>query len=136
MSIKELFDEAIKYDYIDLQALLMFLVFEKKVLTMEDDTKKLDLYFLEKHHERMNKELATYKKKMNMKYGMNVYKFAGRFYVLAKSIEQAKFLAGRNNIPVEKVEMVSMDKLMNFNGLNITLRELTKNKEPSILGGF
>jgi len=48
MTLNELYDLAIKHDYLDLQALIMFLVYEKKVLKMEDDSSELDLYFLEK----------------------------------------------------------------------------------------
>lgn len=135
MTIKSLFDIAIKNNFIDLQALIMFLVFEKKVLTMEQDSKKLDLYFLEQHSERMNHELRLYKRTMNMRYGMNVYKFDDRFYILANSVDQAKFIANRNNIPIEKVKIANMDKLMHYNNSDIVLRDLARGK-PRYLGGF
>lgn len=57
----------------DLIALIMFLVFEKKVLTLDDEAKELDLYFLPKHKERMNHELAAYKEKLSMKYPKALY---------------------------------------------------------------
>src|SRR5699024_6914567 len=67
MTIKELFKQAVEQNLLDLQILIMFLVYEKQVLTMDDDTKELDLYFLEKHHKRMRKLLLEYKAKLKMK---------------------------------------------------------------------
>mgnify|MGYP001222849922 FL=1 len=134
MKLKELYDLAIKEDYIDLQALILFLVYEKQVLTLEDDSKELDLYFLDKHKERMNKELRIYKKKIGLKYGMQVYKFKRNdhefMYVLAKSIEQAKFMMA--NYEYKEIRICDLDKEMS-NGL--TLKEIIKGKTPQILGG-
>ncbi len=61
MTLKEVYENAILEDYESLQLLIEFLIFEKQVLTFEDDSKELDLYFLPKHKERMNKLLMEYK---------------------------------------------------------------------------
>lgn len=73
MTLKELLEKASKSNFVDLQALIMFLVFEKEVLSLDDDSSELDLYFIEKHNHRMNLELIAYKRKLNMNYSPNVY---------------------------------------------------------------
>src|SRR5699024_6262575 len=137
MTLNELYDLAIKHDYLDLQALIMFLVYEKKVLKMEDDSSELDLYFLEKHKERMNKELHAYKAKLGMEYSPRVYKFikndSNFMYVFAKSLDQSKFLISRQNYQWNEIKIVDEQKGMD-NGL--TLKEITEGKEPTILGGL
>src|SRR5699024_6252947 len=55
-------------------ALIGFLVFEKEVLTMQDDTNELDLYFQKQHQERMNKELHAYKQKTKLKKRPSFYR--------------------------------------------------------------
>lgn len=139
MLIKELFEESLKKDYTDLQALLMFLVFEKKVLSMEDDTKELDLYFLEKHHERMNKELASYRKKMSITYGLQVFRITNdtsTTYILAYTEKQAKFIATKNLIKVDSIEMCDLDKLMSYRNKNMTFKTIIEDKKPCVLGGY
>lgn len=139
MTIKELFDQSIRNDYTDLQALIMFLVYDKKVLTMEDDSKELDLYFLSKHNERMNKELHSYKQKMKLDYGLRVYKMISDHkvtYILAKSEKQAKLIASRNNVRYTKVKLKCEDTLMNYNGIDMLLRDVIRNKKPKVLGGY
>lgn len=138
MLIKELFEKSCEKEYKDLQALIMFLVFEKEVLSMGDDTKELDIYFLEKHNKRMNKELASYRKKMNISYGLRVYEITDNdstFYVLAKTETQAKFLANRNLIQVKDIKTCSAESLMHHKGNDITLKELIKDRQPCVLGG-
>lgn len=128
-------DKAIEQDMTDLKALILFLVHEKEVHTLDDDSKVLDLYFLPKHKKRMNKELKAYKKKMGFKYKMRVYKFIqddhNFLYVWAKSLDQAKFLALGYNY--NTIKICDLDKLMH-NGL--TLREITRDKKPQVLGGM
>src|SRR5690625_5881190 len=75
LQVKELFERSAKAGYLDLQALIMFLVFEKDVLAMEDSAEKLKVYYQDKHSERMNEELNAYKSKMNMKYDTALYGF-------------------------------------------------------------
>ena len=135
MNIKELFDYAIDDSNTDLQALIMFLVFEKKVLTMEDDTKKLDLYFLEKHNERMNKELHAYRKKMSINYHhldfFEVICEKRTVYVLAYTELQA-FNLTKRYIPKE-IKPIDKDNLMEYEGQLIKLKNITRDK-PRILG--
>src|SRR5690625_1046770 len=103
MTIKELFELAIEYEQTDVQVLIMFLVFEKKVHTMDDDKSELDLYFLPKHRERMEKELNEYKRKMNMKYPAEIYEVEttrDTLYIYADSELQARSFATSNGYNV------------------------------------
>lgn len=137
MLVRELFEKS--SDYVDLQALIMFLVFEKKVLSMEDDARKLNLYFLPKHRKRMNKEINQYKKKMNMNYKPNVYEVTDgkkTIYIYANNEVQAKHIAYKNLIKVDRIKVCDIDQLMYVDGLEVTLRTIVKHKKPQILGGF
>lgn len=140
MRVSELFDYANKNDFTDLQALIMFLVFEKKVLNMDDDTSELDLYFLEKHSSRMNKELHSYKKKMNMGYKPDVYMVKtdkGIVYVYAHSEVEAKTVVNKRLMKVSEVKVCYMDDLIfqstHPNRMRLRLRKRCKiNKNPFI----
>lgn len=139
MSIGEAFEQAMKYDYVDLQALIMFLVFEKQVLTMEDNTKELDIYFKEKHNQRINKELHAYKSKMNINYGPSVHEIETTnqtLFIYAHSQKQAEFIAYQNMIKIDQIKLANMDELVSNNGKNIRLRDLVKGKSPCLLGGY
>lgn len=139
MLIKDLFEEATKNDYVDLQALIMFLVFEKEVLSMESNTKELDIYFLEKHSERMNHELRNYKKKMNINYGLQVFAVINdkkTNYILAYTEKQARFIASEHLIKVDHIKICNLDDYMTYNGTDMTFRTLIEGKKPSILGTF
>src|SRR5690606_10626655 len=99
----------------------MFLVFEKEVLSMDADEKELDLYFLEKHEERMNHELRNYKKKMNMSEKDGTYRVYTKLktlYVYAKDELQARAYAVSLGYEPIKSEWVMGDELMRFNGQN------------------
>lgn len=139
MSIGEAFEQAMKHNYVDLQTLIMFLVFEKEVLTMQDDTKELDLYFLEKHNRRMNKELHAYKRKMNINYGPSVYEIRSNnqaLFIYAYSQKQAEFIAYQNMIKFDAIRKSNMDELMHDGKKNVTFKDLVKGKKPCILGGY
>lgn len=139
MIIRKLFDGAIQNRMFDLQALIMFLVFEKQVLTMEDDAGKLDLYFIEKHNQKMNKELMEYKHKMKIKYDPQVYEVShdkGITYILAKSIDQARVIANRNLIKFDDFRVCSADEIMSIGNVNMTIENLVKNSKVGILGGY
>lgn len=135
MILSEVLEQAMDNDMKDLEALIMFLVYEKQVLTLEDNVRELDLYFMAKHKKRMNRELTAYKKKMGFEYGMRVYKFIqddhNFLYVYAKSLDQAKFLALGYNY--NTIKICDLDKVMH-NGL--TLKEITRDKKPQVLGGM
>lgn len=137
MLVKELFKES--SEFLDLQALIMFLVFEKKVLSMEDDAEKLELYFLDKHQERMNKELNQYKRKMNMNYKPFVFEIKhkkGTVYVYAQTEIQARNIANKHLIKVDEIKMCDLDDLMTIDGNDMTFRTHVKGKKPQILGGY
>lgn len=139
MVIKELLSDAIKNNYVDLQALIMFLVFEKEVLNMEDDAKELDVYFSVKHNQRMNKELVAYKHKMNIGYGLRVYEIKNTKetnYVLAYSEKQARFIASGHLIQADHITICDLDQLMTYNDLDMTFKSLIRNKKPCLLGGY
>lgn len=139
MSISELLEQAIEKDFIDLQALIMFLVFEKQVLSLQDDTKELDLYFLEKHQERMNKELHAYKKKMQLKEKPSVWKVCTAqgetLYVYTENELQARTYAISLKYEPLKVVYVPNDILMSVDGMNIEVGKLIEGKKtPNLLG--
>lgn len=135
-----MFEQAIKNESVDLQALIMFLVFEKEVLSMEDDTRELDRYFLEKHNQRMNKELHAYKQKMNMKYDPTLYEIKhGTMisFILAYSVKQARFIAYENMIDIDEIEPVTnLEFLMFYEGRDTKFKNIIKAKKPCYLGGF
>lgn len=140
LDIKELFDYANKNQFADMQALIMFLVFEKQVVSMYDGTTALDLFFLDKHHDRMNQELKDYKAKMKMKYKANVFHIESRnksVYVYAYSEAQAKQEANSHLLQVDSITACYMDDLMTLNGKDMTFRTMVQDeKVPTILGGF
>ena len=135
MTLGEVLEQAIENNLKDLQALVLFLVQEKEVLTFDDDSNELDLYFLEKHNERMNQELHAYKAKLNMEYDPIVVKFLksdSKFiYVLAKNLREAKHIA--RNYDYKKFKICEMSKEMS-NGL--TLKDIVKGKQNGVLGGM
>lgn len=150
MTLGELLRGSTEQDFIDLQALIMFLVFEKKVLTLDDDTKELDLYFLEKHRARMNREINAYKKKMKMQYKPNVFEIKIKpkrgyrtVYVLATDQIQAESYCRYLFYEPISTNICSDEQLMTkFNQkneeINVTIRELRDQTKqiPSFLGGY
>lgn len=124
---------------IDLQALIMFLVFEKEVLSMADDVKELDLYFLEKHSRRINKELHSFKKKMNMDYGRSVFEIKNNnqtLFIYAHSIRHAMFIAGRHEINYLEIKEIADNQLMTFKETDIPLSKLVEGKKSGVIGGY
>ena len=106
MKIKELFEMAVKEYYTDLYALIMFLVYEKKVLTFEDDKEKLNYYMQPKFQKKMNQYLIEYKRRMKIKYRPNLYEITTHkgktIYVTAKSPEHARKQARKHlHEPIE-----------------------------------
>lgn len=63
MIIRDLYNDAVQNDEESLLLLLDFLIFEKQVLAMEDDSSKLDHYFKSNNKERMNQLLSDYRRK-------------------------------------------------------------------------
>lgn len=148
MTLGELLKGATEQEFIDLQALIMFLVFEKKVHTLDDDKKVLELYFLEKHRQRMTKEINAYKKRMKMTYKPNVFEVKIKpkrgyrtVYVLATDQIQAEAYCRSLLYEPISTSLCDDDKLMTkFNQkneeINVRIKDLKNNKIPSLLGGF
>lgn len=139
MTIKEVFKRAVELDLLDLQLLIMFLVYEKQVLTMDDDKSELDLYFLPKHHERMTLELNNYKKKLQLKEKPSVWRVYTRqgetLYVYVENELQAKAYAISLKYEPLKVVYIPNDTLMTLDGINIEIGKLIEGKKtPSLLG--
>ena len=117
----------------------MFLVFEKEVLSMSDDIKELDLYFLPKHKKRMNEEIESYKKKMNINYGLELYEITDettKHYISAYSEKQARYIATNNFIEVDKVRKIHEDVMMSLNNVDLTVSNLLKGANTSVVGKF
>lgn len=62
MTLRELYTDAIAEGLDALIMLIEFLIFEKEVLTFDDDINELDLYYKPNNKARMNKLLLEYKK--------------------------------------------------------------------------
>lgn len=139
MTISQALEQALEHDFVDLQALIMFLVYEKQVLSLVDDTKELDLYFLPKHHERMTKELTAYKKKMQLKEKPSVWRVytaqGETLYVYVENELQARTYAMTIKYEPLKVVYVPNDTLMTVDGVSIEVSKLIEGKRvPSLLG--
>lgn len=128
MTIKELFQGAIENEMIDLQALIIFLALEKQVLSMDDSAAELDLYFLPKHRERMNKLIGEFKQKMNMNYGLYIFQVNNDYYISAKNEGQAKYIAFNNGILAKDLKPVDERMLMWDGEKNVTLKSLANDR--------
>ncbi|MBP1950047.1 hypothetical protein [Virgibacillus litoralis] len=62
MTIRDLYNDAVKFDESHVLLLLDFLLFEKRSIAFNDDVSVLELYFNAKHKERMNQLLLEYKR--------------------------------------------------------------------------
>lgn len=129
MTIKEVFEYALKNKDENLQALIMFVVLEKKVHDWNDDKSVLDVYFLPKHRERMTKLINEYKKKMNLKSSPSHYQVNGSVYVYADDETQARAFCKANGIEVKSIKLLLDDDLFYINDTLVEIRSLTKNKK-------
>ena len=129
MSIRELFEAALENKLVDLQALIMFVVLEKKVHDWNDDKSVLDIYFLPKHNERMTKLLNEYKKKMNLKSSPAHYEINDSIYVYAYDETQARAFCKANGIEVKSIKLLLDDDLYYVDDALVEIRSLTKNKK-------
>lgn len=149
MTVKDYFEWANKNDYTDLQALIMFLVYEKKVLSFDDTKDKLMYYLQDKFKSRMDEHIKDYKKKLNIKYKPNVYevliepKAYKTVYILAVNEKQATSFCFSQMFNPLDINICDLDLLMTkFNKkneeVNLTVKQLRdQTKEiPSFLGGF
>ena len=129
MTIRELFEYALKNKDENLQALIMFVVLEKKVHSWDDDKSVLDIYFLPKHRERMTKLINEYKKKMNLKSSPSHYEVNGSIYVYADDETQARAFCKANGIEVKSIRLLLDDDLFYIDDALVEVRSLTKNKK-------
>ena len=129
MSIRELFEAALENKLVDLQALIMFVVLEKKVHDWDDDKSVLDIYFLPKHHERMTKLLTEYKKKMNFKNQPSHFEVNGSIHVYAYDEIQARAFCKANGIEVKSIKLLLDDDLYYVDDVLVEISSLTKNKK-------
>ena len=129
MTIRELFEAALENKDENLQALIMFVVLEKKVHDWDDDISVLDIYFLPKHHERMTKLLTEYKKKMNLKSSPAHYEVNDSIYVYAYDETQARAFCKANGIEVKSIKLLLDDDLYYVDDVLIEISSLTKNKK-------
>ena len=137
MTIKEVFEYALENKDINLQALIMFVVMEKKVHDWSDDESVLDVYFLPKHRKRMTKLINGYKKKMNLKSSPSHYEINGSIYVYADDEKQAKAFCYANGIEVKEIRLLLDNDLFYLNDRLIEIKSLTKNKKtPYLIGGY
>lgn len=65
MKIREIYAESIEGGYNWLTILIEFLVFEKEVISFDDDQKALNLYFKPNNQSKMNQLLIEYYEKLN-----------------------------------------------------------------------
>ncbi|MFJ5625418.1 hypothetical protein ACIQD3_22575 [Peribacillus loiseleuriae] len=73
MKIKELYSDAVKYNYHSLILMIEFLIFEKKTVKIDDDISALDLYLKPNNHARMNQLLDVYDRKINDSVEVHAY---------------------------------------------------------------
>lgn len=116
LTIKELLEGAIEHKLTDLQAMIMFLAFEKQVIDLEGGKNQLDLYLLPKHKERMQHEITQYKKIMNIEYPACFW-LVGETVVYAKDVYQASKLAKGKVEYLPHQDIYFKDRYMNLKEL-------------------
>jgi hypothetical protein len=67
MTVQEMYFEAKKHGYYWLYVMIDFLVHEKKVLKMEDNSDKITYYLQDKYAARMNEHLKQFDEKRKSK---------------------------------------------------------------------
>ena len=65
MTIKEMYEDAIMYEYYWLEITIEFLVMEKQVLKMEDNADRITYYLQDKFSKKMNEHLEKYERERN-----------------------------------------------------------------------
>ena len=129
MTIRELFEAALENKDENLQALIMFVVLEKKVHDWNDDKSVLDVYFLPKHRERMTKLINEYKRKMKLKSSPVHFEINNSIYVYADDETQARAFCKANGIEVKTIRILLDDDLFYIDDVLVEIRSLTKNKK-------
>ena len=129
MTIRELFEAALENKDENLQALIMFVVLEKKVHDWDDDKSVLNIYFLPKHRERMTKLINEYKRKMKLKSSPIHFEINNSIYVYAYDETQARAFCKANGIEVKSIKLLLDDDLYYVDDVLIEISSLTKNKK-------
>ena len=129
---------------VDLKAVIMFLIFEKKVITLEDDSEKLAFYLQPKYQKKMNEHIRNYKPKMGMPYEPRAFSCQtteGTMYVKAYTDEQAFTFLHERGYSIQTVRVTENDLLMhqierNKITMEATISEMLEQKKqiPSLLG--
>ena len=129
MTLRELFEAALENKDENLQALIMFVVLEKKVHDWDDDISVLNVYFLPKHRERMTKLINEYKRKMKLKSSPVHFEINNSIYVYADDETQARAFCKANGIEVKTIRILLDDDLFYIDDVLVEIRSLTKNKK-------
>lgn len=149
MTVKDYFEWAVKRDHIDLYALIMFLVYEKKALSFADTKDKLLYYMQDRFKNSMTNYLTEYKQKLRIHYIPNVYELTTKnltystVYILAVNEKQATSFAFSQGFFPTGIRICDSNELMTkFNqkdeSLNITIKDLKEQAQevPAYLGGY
>lgn len=118
MTLGEMLIEAKRENLTDLEALIGFLVFEKKVHSLKDEKKCLDKYYLSKHKDKMNRLLTDYKQTKNLKYKPSFYmiipqkKPLERLFVIGYDAEQVREYLKRLYIEPLEIQIMLDDELI------------------------
>ena len=147
MNVEETLEWAVDQGYTDMHMLIMFLVYEKKTLSLDDPGDKINYYLQDRFKPKMDEYLSSYKKKLNVRYKTNIFSIItqkGTYYALANSENEVMYLAKKYGFEIESAEMMTDDDyLMSLvdekeNETLITIKQLKERaaKVPSILGGF
>lgn len=129
MTLREIFEAALENKDENLQALIMFVVLEKRVHSWDDDKSVLDVYFLPKHRERMTKLINEYKRKMKLKSSPVHFEINNSIYVYAFDEAQARAFCKANGIEVKSIRLILDDDLFYVDDALVEVRSLTKNKK-------
>ena len=118
MTLIELLAESKRENLVDLEALISFLVFEKKVQSLKDHKKCLDRYLLSKHQAKMNRLLTEYKRHKNLQPKPSYYmatpkiKSKERLFVIAYDGDQATQYLNQLGIQVSDIQIMLDDELI------------------------
>lgn len=121
MTLGQMLIEARQNQLVDLETLILFLVFEKKVQTLQDEKKCLDRYLLPKHTKRMNELLIDYKTRKGITYQPNLYSIIPQkkqnmqIYVIAYTEDQAEAFIKSKGTTVKEVRYWMKDDLVKVN---------------------
>ena len=143
MNLGELLIQSKKENLTDLEALISFLVFEKKVQKLTDKKECLERYLLPKHHKKMNRLLNDYKRKLGMKYKPIFWSIIPknnkiRYYAVAHNEKELTDHLMLNGITPLKIEALGneilLGKSVNGRFITWTLHINQFKRSPSIIG--